>query len=177
MALTNLEIKRAKQRENPYRITDGGGLYLLVTLVGCKLWQWKYRFEGKEKLMSFGKYPDVPLGVARQRHADGRRLLASGIDPMAHRKEQKAAKRSAAENSFRSVAARWFSHWSNGKSARHVETTRRRLETNIVPSLGELPTDQIEATQVVAVVRAIEAAVRSISLSEPWRPQAKSSAL
>jgi hypothetical protein len=71
--LSDTEIRKAKPREAVYRMTDGGGLYLSVTPAGGKLWRWKYRFEGAEKLMSFGRYPDVPLVAARERHAAARR--------------------------------------------------------------------------------------------------------
>jgi hypothetical protein len=72
-------------------MTDGGGMYLLVTPAGGKLWRWKYRHAGAQKEMSFGKWPDVPLPLARDRHAAARKLLASGTDPMAQRKADKAA--------------------------------------------------------------------------------------
>jgi hypothetical protein len=61
MALTDLEIKRAKTKDKPYKLSDGGNVYLWVTLVGGKLWRWRFRYEGKAKLMTFGRYPDVPL--------------------------------------------------------------------------------------------------------------------
>ena len=89
--LTDTEIKRAKAAEKAYSMGDGGGLYLWVKPTGGKLWRWSYRFEGKEKLMSLGKYPDVSLAQARERHAEARKLLATGVDPMAQRKAEKTA--------------------------------------------------------------------------------------
>src|ERR1700753_783764 len=103
MALTDTEIKRTKSRDKAFSVSDGGGLYLWVTPAGGKLWRWAYIFERKEKLMTFGKYPDVPLALARTRHAEARRLLATGVDPMAQRKAEKNAARLADENSFESV--------------------------------------------------------------------------
>jgi integrase len=132
-------------------------LYVWITPAGGKLWRWAYLFEGKEKLMSFGKYPAVSLALARQRHAEARVLLAQGIDPMAKRKAEKTAEQVASENSFASVSQRWLDHWHEGKSPRHVDQTRRRLAANILPSLGSMQTDQITAPDVVAMVRAIEA--------------------
>ena len=85
MPLTDVEIRRAKAKEKAYRMSDGGSLFLWVTPAGGKLWRWAYTHEGKEKLMAFGKYPDVPLALARERHAEARRLLASGLDPMEQR--------------------------------------------------------------------------------------------
>jgi len=138
-------------------MSDSGGMYLWVTPSGGKLWQWAYRFEGKEKLMSLGKYPAVSLALARERNSEARKLLASGVDPMVQRKAEKTEEQVANENSFASVATQWLEHWQDGKSPRHVDSTRRRLATNILPSLGTLQTAEIEAPDVVAMVRAIEA--------------------
>jgi hypothetical protein len=165
MALTDVEIRRAKAREKAYRMSDGGGMYLWVTPAGGKLWRWAYAYEGKEKLMSLGKYPEVSLAMVRERHGQARRLLATGIDPMAQRKAEKTAERVAGENSFASVSARWLEHWQHGKSLRHVDSTRRRLAANILPSLGERPIAEIEAPELVAMVKAIESRVRAISRS------------
>src|SRR5260370_34351498 len=118
---------------------------------------WAFRYEGKAKLMTFGRYPDVPLALARERLAEARRLLATGINPMEQRKAEKTADRVATENSFASVAARWLEHWKDDKSARHVDSTRRRLASNILPSLGLLQIAEIEAPDIVAMVRAVEA--------------------
>jgi len=110
MPLSDTAIKKALPTDKPYTLTDGGGLYLLVMPAGGKLWRWSYRYEKKERLMALGKYPDVPLAVARARHAEGRRLLATGVDPMEERKAQKNAEKAAVENSFQTVANRWLEH-------------------------------------------------------------------
>ena len=94
MPLTDTEVRKSKPNEKAYRLSDAGGMYLWVTPAGGKLWRWAYEHEGKEKLMSFGKYPDVPLALARERHAEARKLLAMGIDPMAQRKAEKTAAKS-----------------------------------------------------------------------------------
>jgi integrase len=152
MALTDTVIRKAKTKDAAYRLSDGGGLYLSITSVGSKLWRWKYRFDGREKLMSFGSYPDVSLAQARESHSEARKLLATGVDPMAARKAEKAA----IENSFQSVAARWMEHWQKGKSPRHVDYVRRRMEVDILPCLGTRPIAEIEAPELVAMVKAIE---------------------
>jgi integrase len=155
--LTDVVIKKAKPPTKPYKLSDGGGLFLWMTPSGGKLWRWTYRHEGKQKLMTFGRYPDVPLALARERHTEARKLLATGTDPMALRKVEKCAEQVANENSFASIAAEWLEHWQDGKSPRHVDSTRRRLDSNILPSLGSLQITQIEAPDVVAMVRTIEA--------------------
>ena len=99
-----------------------------MTPAGGKLWRWKYRFEGAEKLMPLGKYPEVPLAQARERHVAARALLANGVDPMAKRKTEKTAKLAQTEGSFQNIASLWMEHWKTGTSPRHVESTQRRLE-------------------------------------------------
>jgi hypothetical protein len=86
--------------------------------------------------MTLGRYPDVSLAQARERHSQARKLHASGIDPMAQRKSEKYAEQAAIENSFQSVAALWLEHWLDGKSPRHVEYLKRRIEADISPCLG-----------------------------------------
>jgi integrase len=135
---------------------DGGGLYLWVKPTGGKLWRWSYRFDGKEKLMSLGKYPDVSLAQARERHSEARKLFATGVDPMAQRKAEKTAEKAAIENSFQSVAAQWLQHWQDGKSPRHVEYIKRRMDADILPRLGPRPIAEIEAPELVAMANAIQ---------------------
>lgn len=156
MPLTDTEIRKAKSSPKPYMMTDGSGLYLSVTPSGGKLWQCGYRHGGKEKLISYGKYPDVSLLMACKRHSAARTLLADGIDPMAQRKAEKTAQRLSSANSFVSVAALWLEHWKGTKSPRHVDTVRRRMAANITPHLGERPISQIEAPELVAMAKAIE---------------------
>jgi integrase len=156
MSLTDTEIRKAKARGKAYRISDGGGLYLLITPVGSKLWRWKYRHDGQEKLMAIGKYPDVSLALARDRHTEARKLLASGIDPMAQRKADKTAHAAQSANSFQSVAALWMEHWKDGKSPRHVDYVQRRMEADILPCFGTRPIAKIEAPELVAMATAIE---------------------
>ena len=83
MPLTETEIRKAKPADKAFKMTDGRGLYLLVTPAGSKLWRWKYRVDGKEKVMAVGTYPDMNGPQARMRHEDERRKLLAGIDPMA----------------------------------------------------------------------------------------------
>jgi integrase len=156
MSLTDIAIKKAKISEKPYRLKDSGGMFLFVTPAGGKLWRWKYRFDSKQKLMTLGKYPDIPLAEARERHAEARKLLANGIDPMAKRKEGKTEELVQTEGSFQNIAALWLDHWADGKSPRHVEYTRRRMEMDILPVLGARPIAQIEAPELVAMTKAIE---------------------
>jgi integrase len=154
--LSDTEVRRTKAGNNPYKLSDGGNMFLWVTPAGGKIWRWAYRFGGKAKLMTLGKYPEVSLALARNRHADARRLLAGGIDPMVKRKEDRSAVRAATEHSFAKVARLWLDHWREGKSLRHVDSTRRRLESNILPVLGARAVAEIEAPEIVAMVKLID---------------------
>ena len=152
--LSDTEVRRTKAGNNPYKLSDGGNMFLWVTPAGGKIWRWAYRFGGKAKLMTLGKYPEVSLALARSRHADARRLLAGGIDPMVKRKEDRSAIRAATEHSFANVARLWLDHWREGKSLRHVDSTRRRLESNILPVLGVRPVAEIVASIGSSRIRA-----------------------
>jgi integrase len=154
--LTDTAIKRATTGEQDYKMADSGGLFLLVTKAGGKLWRWKYRFEGKEKKMSFGQYPEVTLAEVRVLHANARRLLVSGVDPMSHRKSEKRAIRESDELPFRKIAAKWHEHWKGGNSAHHVKATWSRLEANVFPAIGDRLITEIEAPEIVAIVKAIQ---------------------
>lgn len=155
--LTDTAIRKAKPGLKKYRMADGRGLFLLVTPAGGKLWRWKYRFEGAEKLMSFGGYPDVSLVDARERHGAARKLLASETDPMRQRKAERAATAVASADSFATVAALWLAHWRVGKSERHADATERRIAANIFPHLGAMAISDIEPPDLVAMAKAIEA--------------------
>lgn len=157
MALTDTEVRKAKPSDKGYKLYDEKGLLLWVTPSGGKLWRWKYRYEGKEKLMPLGKYPEVSLATARERHAAARKQLAAGLDPMAVRKADKVALKANAESSFQSVSGEWLKHWQVDKSAQHVDATQRRIEANVLPHIGSRPIGEIEPPELVAMVKAIEA--------------------
>jgi integrase len=156
MALTDTEIRRSKPGAKPYKLSDSGGLHLLVTPVGGKLWRWKYRVQGVEKLMAIGRYPDVSLSDARDRRDAARKQLASGIDPMADRKAKKTTEHVATEHTFEKIAQKWLEHWCGNKSARHVATTQNRLKLNVYPVLGARPIAEIEPMELVDLAKGIE---------------------
>jgi len=162
MALTDTKIRTARPKDKPYKLSDSGGLHLLVMPTGSKLWRWNYRFNSKQKTMALGGYPDVSLADARDRHADMRRLLAAGVDPMERRKAEKVATQEQSGTTFKAIAALFLEHWRTGKSHRHVEVTQRRIEANILPTLGHLQIAEINAQDAVGMVRAIEA--RGVSI-------------
>jgi integrase len=163
MGLTIKEIDNAKPDDKPYKLADGGGLCLLVSPSGARLWRWRYRFDGKEKMMALGEYPLVSLSQARELHFAARKALASGIDPMAERKAETEEKQREAEarqreakNSFENVARKWWEWWSIGKSPRHADTVLRRMEADVFPAFGHKFIDAITAADIRELMLAIE---------------------
>ncbi|SDF02368.1 tyrosine-type recombinase/integrase [Terriglobus roseus] len=163
MALTIREIENAKPAAKPYKLTDGGGLCVLVTSSGSKLWRWRYYFEGKEKMMALGEYPLVSLKEARDLHFAARKALAGGVDPMEERKVDAAAKEEHArtllrrtESSVEKVARKWWATWATGKSPRHAAQVMRRLEADVFPIIGHKFVDDVKAADVRELVLAIE---------------------
>jgi integrase len=157
--LKDQQVKNAKPAAESYMLKDERGLFLVVTPSGGKLWRWKYRFGSKHKIMSYGQYPDLSIADAREIHQQTRTLHAKGIDPMARKREVKQEQRqqeAAKDHSFRSVSESWLKHWGGNKSAQHADATRRRLEANVLPLIGSRPVGEIEPSEVVHVVRAIE---------------------
>ena len=163
MGLTIKEIDAAKPIDKPYKLTDAGGLCLLIAPSGAKLWRWRYRFDGKEKMMALGEFPLITLKEARERHAQARKALAGGIDPMAERKAEGEAKQRTAEalqreadNSFENVTRKWWDWWSIGKSPRHAGTVMRRMEVDVFPAFGHKFVDSVTTADVREVMLTIE---------------------
>lgn len=155
--LTDTAIRKTKAGEKPQKLSDEKGLFLLVTPTGGKLWRMKYRFAGKEKLLALGSYPDVTLAEARDRRDQARKLLAEGTDPSETRKAEKRARLLAAENSFEAVAREWQAKQVHTWTPKHADDVLRRLEANIFPALGYRPIAEIDAPELLAAVRKIEA--------------------
>lgn len=163
MGLTIKEIDGAKPNGKPYKLTDGGGLCLLIAPSGAKLWRWRYYFAGKEKMMALGEYPLITLKEARERHSEARKALANGIDPMAERKAEGEAKQKESEarqreeeNSFENVARDWWKWWLIGKSPRHADTTMRRMEADVFPAYGHKSINAVTAADVRQLMIAVE---------------------
>lgn len=163
MALSDTAIRGLRLSKKPYKVYDRDGLFLLVNPSGSKLWRWRYRFDGKEKLMAFGEYPLVSLAQARERLLAGRKMLALGTDPMAERKAEAEAKEREAQarqrqsdNSFERVARRWWEWWAGGKSPRHANYVLRRLETDVFPAVGDKFVDAVTAADIRDLMLTIE---------------------
>jgi len=157
MPLTDTAIKKAKPGIKPAKLSDEKGLYLLVNPTGSKLWRWKYRVDGKEKLMALGNYPDVSLAQARDKRDQARKQLAMALDPMAQKKADNIARKLSQEHSFSAVARDWWAQWKASRSDNHTVSVMRRLEADVFPAIGARPVAEIQAPELVAMVKAIAA--------------------
>jgi hypothetical protein len=156
MPLTDIAVKKAKPSEKAIKLFDDRGLYLLISPSGCKWWRLKYRFDGKEKKIALGVYPDVSLKDARDRRDEARKLLANGIDPSENRKAQRAARADNAGNSLEVIAREWFAKYSEIWVVSHRTRIIRLFERDIFPWIGQRPIADIAAPEVLAVARRIE---------------------
>lgn len=154
MPLTDRELKTLKPREKAYKLADEKGLYIEVTPSGSKLWRMKYRFEGKEKRLSIGAYPDVPLKTARQKRDEARIDLANGIDPSAKKQAAKQSKSGA--NTFEVVAREWHRVKQSKNSEKHQQTVIRRLERMVFPAIGQRQIDSIKPMDILELLRKLE---------------------
>ena len=156
MPLSDTTIRTAKPTEKLYRLTDANGLCLEVTPTGSKLWRYRYRFNGKAKMLALGTYPTVTLLKARQRRDEARQLLVDGIDPG----EQKKASRQAQKVeglTFETMAREWFAY----NAPRWAESTTYKaklyLENDLIPGIGARPLKAITRPDLVELVRKVEA--------------------
>jgi integrase len=156
MRLTDAKVRQTKPGTKEIKLADGGGLYLLITPHGGKLWRWKYRVDGREKKMAFGTYPEVGLAEVRELHADARKVLRSGVDPMEQRKANKVATLAAAGETFEAVALAWHEQWAGDKNPDYAADVKLRLTRDVFPAIGHLRPEQIEAPKIVAAIKKIE---------------------
>jgi hypothetical protein len=154
--LTDTRIKTAKPQVKLYKLADERGFHLSLYPNGSKLWQLRYRIEGKERTASLGKYPEVSLDQARDKRDQMRKLVANGIDPVQSQKVAKEAKKLAQAHSFEAMARSWFEGWRAARSSRHAEYVIRRLETDVFPVIGNRPVSEIQAPELVKMMKAIQ---------------------
>lgn len=155
--LSDAQVSKAKPAEKDYKLSDGGGLYLLVTTTGGKLWRFQYRYDGKRKLLALGQYPHITLASARKRREDARTLLAEGKDPGEVKKEVKRAKAIKEASSFEVLAREWFGKNEPVWSPSHARTVINRLAKDVFPAIGSKPVSDITAQEILAMLLKIEA--------------------
>lgn len=159
MKLTDTKIRSTKPGERDQKLGDGGGLYLLITPAGGKLWRLKFRTDGREKKLSIGSYPDITLGEARKRRDEARALLAAGKDPSREKRREKVRSQLQAENTFAGVAKEYCEKRKRDGQKAWAPATAVRCEYllgQLNKTIGRMPIAEIEAGDVLAALRKIE---------------------
>ncbi len=147
MGLTELKVRNAKPGQKQYKLYDGDGLYLLVTPRGKKYWRFDYRYDGKRKTISFGKYPEVSLAEARKKRLEARKLLYEGIDPTKKSTDQ--------QHTFDTVAWKWFGLSASGWADNYKSKVKIYLNYHILPVLGRLPLSQVTREKILSLIESI----------------------
>lgn len=156
MPLTDLKIRKAKQRDKPYRLTDGLGLSLQVRPTGSKLWHFRYQFMGKEKVLSLGQYPILSLADARTKRDDAKRLLADGQDPSVQKKLDSIEAHVKARMTFKEVADEYYDNLvDRGLAAATLRKKRWHID-DLAKPLHKRPIDQINAAELLHLLKPIE---------------------
>ena len=152
-ALSEAKIRASRPKERAYKVFDERGLFMLVTPTGGRLWRFRYRIGGVEKLLSLGAYPDVPLKRAREKREDARKLVADGIDPSAKRQAERATQ----VETFEAIAKEWLELQRKSLAAETMEILGARLKSFLYPYVGSRPIASITAQELLAALRRIEA--------------------
>jgi integrase len=156
MALTDTRVRNAKPKAKAYKLSDGGGMYLLVMPDGRRYWRLDYRFAGKRRTLALGVYPTVTLSNARTRREDARASLAQDIDPSAVKKATRRAAKLASENTFEAVAREWIANQRNRLAPKYWALLLARLEADIFPEIGSRPICGIDAPELLETLRKVE---------------------
>ena len=154
--LSNTAIRAAKPRDKPYKLSDELGLYLLIMPTGNRWWRFKFRFDGREQLLSLGVYPDVSLKGARRKRDAMRRERKRGINPAAKRRAEKYS----AVDSFEAVAREWFGKFSGNWEESHSSKVIRRMELYLFPWIGARPIARLSALDILTCLRRAEAGAK-----------------
>lgn len=159
MALTDVAIRNAKPGAKAIKLADGGGMFLLVTPAGGKLWRLKFRVDGREKLLAIGTYPEIALGEARRRREEARELIALGKDPSREKQREKVRARIQAADTFKAICDEYCAKRRRDGQKGWSPATAIRSEyllSLVCGSIGKLPIGEIEPADVLTAIRRIE---------------------
>ena len=157
MPLTDKAVRNAKLSGKPYKLSDEKGLYLLVNPTGSKLWRHKFRLMGKEKLISYGAYPDLTLAEAREKRDASRKVILNGGDPVQNKRDKKETLLENAANTFELVAREWLVSNSAKWVPSHTARITKRFEQDVFISIGARAVSEITARELLKMLRKIEA--------------------
>ncbi|MEQ9998053.1 integrase [Pectobacterium odoriferum] len=156
MKLNARQVETAKPKDKPYKMADGGGLYLLVKTNGSRYWRLKYRIDGKEKLLALGVYPDVSLAEARAKRDEARKGIAGGIDPLEVKKEQKVKREAQVKNTFQEIAIEWHNMKVKKWSAGYASDILEAFNKDVFPFIGQRPVADIKPLELLNVLKKME---------------------
>jgi hypothetical protein len=154
MKLTGTKVAEAKPGDRERKLSDGGGLYLLVKPNRTKAWRYKYRFNGRELTLAIGLFPEITLKQARQRHQSAREMLANGIDPNQDKRDRKHAVLEAAGNTFGAIAADWSEVKLSAMSPATIKRNGQILRDDLIPAIGHRPADEIRPAELLTALEA-----------------------
>ncbi|MEX2524303.1 MAG: integrase arm-type DNA-binding domain-containing protein [Gammaproteobacteria bacterium] len=164
MHLSDTRIRNAKASEKPYKLRDGGGLYLEVRPNGAKLWRLRYRLAGKENVYAIGPYPEKGLAEAREERTAAKKLIKKGINPARHRKLERLRNENEHANTFETVAREWLANNADYWTAKTYQQRERILKRDIFPEIGALPLRQVTSAHVLSIVQRIEKRAPSMAV-------------
>lgn len=156
MPLTDTAIRNAKPGSTNRKLTDGGGLYLILTPKGGRWWRLDYRHRRKRKTISMGTYPEVSLRDARERRDEARKQLANGLDPSERRRTAKALSQQQDTDSFEAVSREWLAKAGQYWAGSHASKVLLRLTNDVFPWIGRTPITAIKAGELLAILRRVE---------------------
>ena len=165
--LTELTVKKANPKEKQYKLADGEGMYLRVYPNGSKYWQLKYRFDGKQKTLSFGVWPEVGISEAREKRFEARKKIKQGIDPIQEKQQiiidkneqelEKEREEQRKSDTLKKVAEEWYQRQSPGWTEKHNQVVLNSLKNHVFTDLGEVPVSEITKQDVISTLRKLEA--------------------
>ena len=165
--LTELTVKKANPKEKQYKLADGEGMYLRVYPNGSKYWQLKYRFEGKQKTLSFGVWPEVGISEAREKRHEARKKIKQGVDPIQEKKQiiidkneqklEREREEHRKENTLKNVAEEWYQRQSPNWTEKHNQVVLNSLKNHVFTDLGDLPVSDVTKQDVISTLRKLEA--------------------
>ncbi|MFJ1363565.1 tyrosine-type recombinase/integrase [Klebsiella aerogenes] len=154
--LTVKQIEAAKPTDKSYRLADSGGLFLFVPPSGKKVWRMRYRFEGKEKTLVIGPYPEIPLTEARAKQSEAKMKLLAGVDPAEQKQAIKKKEKEELADTFGDIFREWHTHKSKVWSKGYADEMMSMFTDDILPIIGHLKMDDIEPMVLLKVIRLFE---------------------
>lgn len=154
--LTVKQIDAARPAEKPYRLADAGGLFLYVPPSGKKVWRMRYRFDGKEKTLVIGPYPEISLTEARAKQSEAKMKLLAGVDPAEQKQAIKKKEKEELADTFGEIFREWHAHKSKVWSKGYADEMMSMFSDDILPIIGHLKMDDVEPMVLLKVIRLFE---------------------